>query len=60
MPSLPLRPPSESFNIARLSAGELAQVEMTKMRNYLRDAQSSIERDRNELARAGKKEVLKV
>jgi len=41
-------------------AGEPAQFEMTKMRNYLHDAQSSMERDRNELARAGKKEVLKV
>lgn len=41
------------------SAGEPAQVEMTKMRNYLRDAQSTMERDRSELARAGKKEVLK-
>ena len=60
MPSLPLRPPSESFNIERLSAREPVQAEMTKMRNYLRNAQSSIERDRNELARVGKKEVLKV
>ena len=60
MPSLPLRPLSESFNMALSSAGEPVQVEMTKMRNYLRDAQLTIERDRNELARAGKKEVLKV
>ena len=41
-------------------AGEPDQVEMTKVRNYLRDAQSTIERDRNELARVGKKEVLRV
>ena len=60
MSSPPLRPLSESFNMAPNGAGEPAQVEMTKMRNYLRDAQSSMERDRNELARAGKKEVLKV
>lgn len=59
MPSLPLRPLSESFNIALNGAREPAQVEMTKMRNYLRDAQSAIERDRNELARVGKKEVLR-
>ena len=60
MPSLPLRPLSESFNITLNDAGEPAQAETTKMRNYLCDAQSSMERDRNELARAGKKEVLKV